>query len=96
MKTDKPTGSQPPDPQKIEKELGEFLNKKFGGSVKIISPATMPQPEPDSPATAAEGKAKLADFNIKPEELISYLDQYVVRQTKAKSVLATKICTHFK
>ncbi len=95
MKTDKPTGSQPPDPQKIEKELGEFLNKKFGGSVKIISPATMPQPEPDSPATAAEGKAKLADFNIKPEELISYLDQYVVRQTKAKSVLATKICTHF-
>jgi len=30
-----------------------------------------------------------------PEELISYLDQYVVKQTKAKSILSTKICTHF-
>ena len=95
MKTDKPMGSQPPDPKKIEKELGEFLNKKFGASVKIISPTTLPNPEPDSPSPEAEGKAKLADFNIKPEELISYLDQYVVRQSKAKSVLATKICTHF-
>jgi len=84
-----------PDPKKIEKELGEFLNKKFGGSVKILTPSIQPQQEIIAGTTPESGKKKLIDFNIKPSELISYLDQYVVRQDKAKSVLATKICTHF-
>jgi len=82
------------DPKKIEKELGEFLNKKFGGNVKIIMPAVLPQQETIMGKTST-GKKTIIDFNIKPRELIAYLDQYVVRQTKAKSVLATKICTHF-
>jgi ATP-dependent Clp protease ATP-binding subunit ClpX len=43
----------------------------------------------------SKGKRALIDFNLKPSDLIDYLDQYVVRQDKAKSVLATKICTHF-
>lgn len=84
-----------PDPKKIEKELGEFLNKKFGGNVKILAPSIQPQQEASSGTPPESGKKKLIDFNIKPAELISYLDQYVVRQDKAKSVLATKICTHF-
>lgn len=84
-----------PDPKKIEKELGEFLNKRFGGNVKILSPSIQPQQEIITGTTPESGKKKLIDFNIKPSELISYLDQYVVRQDKAKSVLATKICTHF-
>lgn len=83
------------DPKKIEKELGEFLNKKFGGNVKIISPSVLPQQEPISGKSAGNRKKNLINFNIKPRELIAYLDQYVVRQTKAKSVLSTKICTHF-
>ena len=84
-----------PDPKKIEKELGEFLNKKFGGNVKILTPSIQPQQEIITGSNQDSGKKKLIDFNIKPAELISYLDQYVVRQDKAKSVLATKICTHF-
>ena len=84
-----------PDPKKIEKELGEFLNKKFGGNVKILTPSIQPQQEIITGSNQNSGKKKLIDFNIKPAELISYLDQYVVRQDKAKSVLATKICTHF-
>ncbi|MBU2430738.1 MAG: AAA family ATPase, partial [Proteobacteria bacterium] len=83
------------DPKKIEKELGEFLNKKFGGNVRIITPSALPKTEAASVGPDSEGRKILTDFNIKPKELISYLDQYVVRQTKAKSVLATKICTHF-
>ena len=84
-----------PDPKKIEKELGEFLNKRFGGNVKIITPSIQPQQETTTGTTPESGKKKLIDFNIKPSELISYLDQYVIRQDLAKSVLATKICTHF-
>ncbi|WDP88675.1 MAG: AAA family ATPase [Desulfobacter sp.] len=83
------------DPRKIEKELGEFLNKKFGGNVKFISPSIQPQQEAITGAPPSRGKKELIDFNIKPAELIDYLNQYVVRQDKAKSVLATKICTHF-
>ncbi len=83
------------DPKKIEKELSEFLNQKFGNNVKIITPSVLPKEEPVSGSDSPKGKKALVNFNIKPEELIAYLDQYVVRQSKAKSVLATKICTHF-
>ncbi|WP_457553811.1 AAA family ATPase [Desulfobacula sp.] len=83
------------DPKKIEKELGAFLNKKLGGNVKIITPSTLPHQERFSGKLDSKKKQPLINFKIKPQELISYLDQYVVRQTKAKSVLSTKICTHF-
>ncbi|MFH2057834.1 MAG: AAA family ATPase [Pseudomonadota bacterium] len=83
------------DPKKIEKELGEFLNQKFGNSVKIISPSVLLKEDAISGNQSVKGKKALINFNLKPEELIAYLDQYVVRQSKAKSVLATKICTHF-
>jgi endopeptidase Clp ATP-binding regulatory subunit ClpX len=38
---------------------------------------------------------KKINFDLKPEELIAYLDQFVVKQDNAKAILATKICTHF-
>ena len=93
MKKEKNTISH--DPKKIEKELGEFLNKKFGANVKIISPSTLPRQETISGTSSSEKNKPLIDFNIKPRELITYLDQYVVKQTKAKSILSTKICTNF-
>ncbi|MCD4742475.1 MAG: AAA family ATPase [Desulfobacteraceae bacterium] len=89
-------GNNIPDPKKIEKELGEFLNKKFGGSVRIVSPPLPETNKDDSgDATEQKNKKKFIDFDIKPQELISYLDQYIVKQDKAKSILSTKICTHF-
>lgn len=35
------------------------------------------------------------NFNIKPEELESYLNKYVVDQRNAIEVISTKVCTHF-
>lgn len=83
------------DIRKIEKEFGEFLNKKFGDTVKIIPHVIQPQKAVIDGKIKENGEKKLINFNIKPRELITYLDQYVVQQNKAKSVLATKICTHF-
>ncbi|THB80166.1 MAG: AAA family ATPase [Desulfobacteraceae bacterium] len=83
------------DPKKIEKELGEFLNKKFGPNVKIVTPSALPQKEATLDTGQSRGKEELIDFDLKPAELIAYLDQYIVKQHQAKSVLATKICTHF-
>ena len=83
-----------PDPKQIEKEIGEFLAKKFGGTVKVVSPVMLPREmEPDKPGKKPEQKS--IDFNLTPEELIFYLDQYIVKQDDAKAVIATKICTHF-
>ncbi|MBF0378185.1 MAG: AAA family ATPase [Desulfamplus sp.] len=84
-----------PDPQKIEKEISEFLSKKFGGNVKIISPSIMPKQSAIMGKDSSGEKRRFINFDIKPIELVSYLDQYIVRQNRAKSVLSTKICTHF-
>ena len=83
-----------PDRKKIEHELNEFLKKKFKGNVKILSPEQLPKKAPGTKKNKVKIK-KIIDFNLKPNELISYLDQYIVQQQKAKSILATKICTHF-
>lgn len=81
------------DTKKIEKELSAFLHKKFGDKVKIISPS--PATNPKKIIGNDVSKNQVINFAMKPKELIDYLDQYVVKQKQAKSVLATKICTHF-
>ncbi len=92
-KKDKIMTDNMPNPKDIEREVGDFLAKKFGATVKVISPVVMPAEEPSE--KAAKKPKKIIDFDLKPEELIAYLDQYIVRQDDAKAVLATKICTHF-
>jgi len=87
-----------PDPKDIEKEISEFLSKKFGGRVKLISPVVLPEEAPFEEEEEKEEKPpkeKRINFSLKPEELEAYLDQYVVKQEQAKAILATKICTHF-
>ncbi len=84
-----------PDPKELEREIGEFLSKKFGGQVKVLSPVVMAQEAPATVTPETPRRTTKVDFSLKPEELIGYLDQYVVRQDQAKAILATKICTHF-
>ncbi len=84
-----------PDPKELERELTEFLTKKFGNNVKILSPMVIPQKDDLEKEKKSPGKKKKLNFDLKPEELISYLDQYIIKQDKAKAVLSTKICTHF-
>lgn len=84
-----------PDPKELEKEIGEFLSKKFGDNVKIITPMVLPQEGAVDKLKTPPKRKKEINFNLKPEELIAYLDQFVVKQDGAKAILATKICTHF-
>ncbi|HSO19342.1 MAG TPA: AAA family ATPase, partial [Desulfosarcina sp.] len=85
-----------PDPKELEKELGDFLAKKFGGSVKLATPIVMPQAAKTDEGEPPPKSRKTINFDLKPQDLIAYLDQYVVKQTAAKDFLATKICSHFK
>lgn len=84
-----------PNPKEIEKEIGEFLSKKFGGSVKLSHSITLPRENPAGTDKTSPDREKSINFDMKPEELIAYLDQYIIKQHNAKAVLATKICTHF-
>jgi len=84
-----------PNPKEIEKEIGDFLSKKYGDQVKMISPIVMPLADHSETDDFSHKKINPVNFNLKPEELIAYLDQYVIKQDLAKQVLATKVCTHF-
>jgi endopeptidase Clp ATP-binding regulatory subunit ClpX len=87
-----------PSHQEIEKDISDYLAKKYGDRVKIIGFHAQPDLEIDNTIPAnqpGEKKTPYIDFTIKPEELCAYLDEYVVRQDEAKAVLSTKICTHF-
>jgi endopeptidase Clp ATP-binding regulatory subunit ClpX len=84
-----------PSPKEIEKEISEFLSKKFKNNVKVISPVVLPQELTLDKGKESSHKAKKIKFDLLPEDLIAYLDQYIVKQDMAKAVLATKICTHF-
>ncbi len=55
------------------------------------------QTNPDHAGTHAgvSGHESGINFNILPEELEEYLNQYVVGQESTVEVIATKVCTHF-
>lgn len=84
-----------PDSKELEKEIGEFLAKKFGDNVKVISPISLPQHLSMEDSVEYPPKSREINFDLKPEELVNYLDQYIVQQDSAKAILSTKICTHF-
>ena len=84
-----------PEPKELEKEIGEFLSKKFGDNVKIVTPVVLSEKNAVDTVKPPPKRNKEINFDLKPEELIAYLDQFVVKQDNAKAILATKICTHF-
>ena len=86
-----------PNQKELEKELSDYLSKKYGNRIKIISPFIFPKPQDveTDEARSGEGKGPAVKFDLLPEELENYLDSFVVKQIQAKAVLATKICTHF-
>ena len=90
-------GGKIPNQKELEKELSDYLSKKYGNRVKIISPLVFPRS--DEETIDEEGRGGESEgspmFDMLPEELEAYLDSFVVKQRQAKAILATKICTHF-
>jgi endopeptidase Clp ATP-binding regulatory subunit ClpX len=91
----KPMNEKIPNPKELEKEISDFLSKKFGNSVKIVSPVVMPQESMLEKIDPPGPKERKINFDLKPEDLVSYLDQFIIKQDRAKAILSTKICTHF-
>jgi len=75
------------DPEKLR----QFLAEQMEGQ----NPPPQPEAAGSGTHSPLEPESVPIEFDLKPEELESYLDQFVIRQHEAKAVLATKICTHF-
>jgi endopeptidase Clp ATP-binding regulatory subunit ClpX len=87
-----------PSRRELEKEIGKYLSDKYGEQIRIMSDYPGPEPAKDPTSVTPPNRpagTNIFNFRIKPEELVVYLDEYVIRQDKAKAILATKICTHF-
>jgi endopeptidase Clp ATP-binding regulatory subunit ClpX len=95
MKTNSTKNEKYPDPKELEKELGEFLSKKFGGNVRLSTPIILPQENIADTTENQASKTSRIRFDLRPEDLVAYLDQYIIKQDAAKAIIATKICTHF-
>ncbi len=95
----KTSSTRIPSQKDLEKEIGEYLSNKYGGKVKVISHMLLPEDLEDDQSGAKPGDDRRGGrkvcFNLKPEELEAYLNRFVIGQEEAKSILATKVCTHF-
>ena len=83
---------QPFNPADLQRDLKDFIEKKYGAQV------VFPQGETAGIQTGPKVEPPVDEeiaFDLKPEELEAYLNDYVVKQYDAKEVLATKICTHY-
>ena len=94
----KDSDSKVPDQKELEKELNEYLGKKYGDRIRLVVPMLFPKPQAEEVSKEerelGDGKKKI-HFDLKPEELEAFLNDYIIRQGDAKEILATKICTHF-
>jgi ATP-dependent Clp protease ATP-binding subunit ClpX len=94
----KDSDSKVPDQKELEKELNEYLGKKYGDRIRLVVPMLFPKPQTEEVSKEekgiGEGKGKI-HFDLKPEELEDFLNGYIICQEDAKQILATKICTHF-
>ncbi len=94
----KDSDSKVPDQKELEKELNEYLGKKYGDRIRLVVPLLFPKPQTEEVSKEEKevggGKPKI-QFDLKPEELEAFLNDYIIRQDEAKEILATKICTHF-
>jgi ATP-dependent Clp protease ATP-binding subunit ClpX len=94
----KDTSEKIPDQKELEQELNTYLERKYGDRVKLVVSTIVPKPSPEQEGDKGQKPEKESPqihFDMKPEELISYLNSFIVKQDEAKEILATKICTHY-
>jgi endopeptidase Clp ATP-binding regulatory subunit ClpX len=86
------------DIKEIQKDLSDYLTKKYGRRIQFAGFGPIPEPAGEKVEEGEKEKEpglSAIHFEMKPEELKAYLDEYLVKQDDAKEVLATKVCTHF-
>ena len=94
----KDSDSKLPDQKELEKELNDYLGKKYGDRIRLVVPMLFPKTQTEEVSKEEKevgGVKGKINFDMKPEDLEAFLNDYIIRQEEAKEILATKICTHF-
>ncbi len=86
-----------PTPEEVQLKLSEFMKQQFGD--KVVLSGVMPQTDHGfgtEPGDPHEAETPLSfEFHLKPREIKSYLDRFVIRQDEAKKALAIAVCDHY-
>ncbi|RKU38434.1 ATP-dependent protease [Candidatus Poribacteria bacterium] len=89
------TNKKIPTAEEIEQEFQDFVQRKYGGSVRLIN-ATASEAKPEAQTEEPEPKKTFdLKFDLKPKEIKKYLDRYVIKQDEAKKALAIAVCDHY-
>jgi hypothetical protein len=69
-----------PDPKELEKELSDYLTKKYGSRIKVLAPHWVAKSHTDGEGEGKGAKLGRIKFDLKPEELETYLNEYVINR----------------
>jgi len=85
-----------PKPEDIQKEFEEFVNKRFGGQVKIIAQEIPFVSKAKASSTTSSSEEPLnIEFDYKPKDLKAHLDRFIIGQDEAKKALSIAVCDHY-
>ena len=86
-----------PTPEQVQKEFERFVKERFGGRVQIFSQQMERANDADDDDDEQEEKVNATkfSFNLKPKDIKTHLDRYVIRQDEAKKALAIAVCDHY-
>ena len=86
----KDSDSKIPDQKELEKELNEYLGKKYGDRIRLVVPMLFPKTETEEASKEekepAKGKWKI-NFDLKPEELEAFLNDYIIQHLRESIVV---------
>lgn len=85
-----------PKPEDIQKEFEDFVNKRFGGQVKIIAQEIpfLHKQKAHTASTSSDEPLNI-DFDYKPKDLKAHLDRFIIGQDEAKKALSIAVCDHY-
>ena len=99
---DKEVPQGPPfNPEDLQKEFSELVQKRFGGQVQVLSMDSGLGLNPDERDGEPEQNQReaceraIANFNLKPKEIKEYLDRFAIGQDEAKRALSIAVCDHY-
>jgi endopeptidase Clp ATP-binding regulatory subunit ClpX len=76
----------------IEKFIKDKYGPQYGGGTGAAAQTASDEPQGEQQKKAHES---VFDFNLKPQDIKSYLDRYVIAQEEAKKVLSIAVCDHY-
>jgi len=91
-----------PGIEELQRKINEFmkgLKGEYGDGVQDvrfrISPEANMEKDGDPESTGQIEKEFDLEFSLKPKDVKSYLDEYVIKQEEAKKILSIAVCDHY-